>query len=99
MAPVEVCQQCDGACCKKLSVGVILVDRLAELFWAHYGRKAERARFVVHHRCAHLDGHGLCDLWNADPALDRRPAICQEFMCERAENPDLMVLDLSAMEA
>ena len=96
MAPVEVCQACQR-CCRQLAIGLPLGDKMAELFNAHYERDVDKARFVIHHKCAHLTDDGLCDLWHEDEAQDRRPQICKEFMCEKAENPDLIVLDVSAI--
>jgi Fe-S-cluster containining protein len=96
-APVEICQACQR-CCNRLSVGVNLPERLQELMAVHYGREVTRARFIVHHRCPHLDADGLCDLWKDDPALDGRPAICQEFMCEQVENPDILFLDVEGIK-
>jgi len=96
-APVEICQEC-GRCCNRLSVGVNLPERLRELFMVHYGREVERARFIVHHRCPHLDEHNLCDLWKADPERDERPAICQEFMCEQVDSPETLFLDVEGIK-
>ena len=96
-APVEICQNCGAACCHKLSIGVNLPPRLAELFKVHYGQQAGKVRFTVYHKCPHLDKDNLCDLWAADPERDRRPAICQEFMCEKTDNPDIIMLEVKGV--
>ena len=97
MAPVEVCQSC-GRCCNQISVSVALGDGVADLFKAHYGRDVDKARFLINHRCKHLTSENLCDLWDEDEALDQRPDICKEYMCERAKNPRMLVLDVMPME-
>lgn len=94
-APVKVCQEC-GKCCNEYTVGVHLGDLLQPLMKAHYGRKLDKLHFRVKHRCPHLGKTGLCDLFRADARNDKRPMICQTYMCEKAENPELLVLDVEA---
>ena len=93
-ADKAICQTCGAACCHKLSILVNMRPRLAELFAVHYGQQADKARFTVYHKCPHLGEDNLCDLWAADPEQDKRPAICQEFMCEKTDLPDVLMLEV-----
>lgn len=94
----RICQICGAACCHKLSIVVNVPDRMAELLRVHYGQEdANKARFTVYHKCPHLDKDNLCDLWKADPEKDERPAICQEFMCDKTDHPDTLVLEVKGV--
>ena len=96
-ANVEICQLCGAACCHKLAIQVNLPDRLGELFAIHYGQKTSKARFTIYHRCPHLGEDNLCELWGPDAETDQRPPICQEFMCEKTDSPEILFLDVEGM--
>ena len=79
-------------------MGFTINEPMRELMKAHYGRNIETVRFTVHHKCEHLMVDGRCDLWAEDEVMDARPQICKEFMCEKAENPEMLVLDVEAIQ-
>jgi len=81
----DYCSICPGRCCTHLDFKVRVSARNRELLAAHYGTEIQELSFKVHHRCPHLLDDGRCDLWRADPAEDKRPAVCQNTLCGRAK--------------
>lgn len=94
----SACLTCGAECCHKWSFQARVGGRLRELLEMHYGRAIETVRFKVYHKCEHVTADGLCDLWKADPAEDTRPAICQEFSCEKMDDPGLLILPLTGVD-
>jgi Fe-S-cluster containining protein len=91
------CQYCDGDCCKAINLIIKPGARMRELLGVHYGRdpaEIEVLQIGVKHRCPHLGMNGKCGLWNADPELDKRPAYCQEYLCDKALNPGQMIIEV-----
>jgi len=86
------CLHCGGDCCKKLAVQVHVGGNMKEMLFAHYGRDVEVLRFKLRHTCPHLTDDGLCELWHEDPEQDNRPVLCKTYMCEKADNPGLMII-------
>ena len=94
-----VCESCNGDCCKAINLIIKPAPKMRELLGIHYGRdpdSIEQIQVGLHHRCPHLLDDGKCALWNADPALDERPEYCQEYLCDKAQNPGVLVVEAVA---
>ena len=92
----DVCQSCDGDCCKALNIISRPGDKMRALLGLHYGREPEsieRVQIRIYHRCPHLMEDGKCDLWHEDPAQDQRPPYCQEYLCDMALNPGVLIVE------
>jgi hypothetical protein len=73
--------------------------KMKELLSVHYGwviDEIEMVQVSLSHVCPHLDGNGKCTLWNEDPEKDMRPEYCQEYLCEKAQTPGLLIVEAEA---
>ena len=90
-----ICQHCDGDCCKAINLIIKPAPKMKELLSVHYGRMIDEIEMVqvsLKHRCPHLGTHGRCGLWNEDPEKDQRPEYCREYLCEKAQQPGLLIV-------
>lgn len=77
----DLCQDCDGHCCKHFSITVRPGDKMLDLVRVHFGRDdVERIKLHVYHRCEQLDAEGKCSIWDSPD----RPQFCREFICVEA---------------
>lgn len=93
----DVCQHCDGDCCKAINLIIKPAPRMKQLLAVHYGRQEDdidTVQITLHHRCPHLLDGGKCKLWHADPEQDRRPEYCQAYLCDKAQNPGVLILEV-----
>lgn len=91
-----ICLNCDGRCCKAIDLIIRPAPKMKELIGIHYGRDPETIETIqigLHHICPHLQDDGLCALWDEDPEKDRRPEYCQEYLCEKAQNPGVVIVE------
>jgi len=91
------CQYCDGDCCKAINIVAQPGDRMKQLLGVHYGRDPgdiESVQIAIMHRCMHLGNQAKCTLYHEDPEKDRRPPYCQEYLCEKAQKPGVMILEV-----
>lgn len=78
---MSLCDQCRGACCEDLAIGLegLPPNRLEFLTFRGIARQVVlpdgRAihAMLIPHRCQHLTPDGRCD------AYDQRPQVCRDF--------------------
>lgn len=94
----KVCERCNGDCCKAINLIIKPAPKMKELLGIHYGWETddiETVQITLKHTCPHLLPDGRCDLWHADPEQDQRPPYCQEYLCDKALNPGVLILEVS----
>jgi len=91
------CKHCDGDCCKAINFVMKPPQNIAELVGAHYGRDPDTIDTIqigFKHRCLYLTTGGKCSLFHEDPEKDKRPAYCQEYLCDKAKHPGQMIIEV-----
>ena len=93
----DICTNCPGMCCQAIKLNVKPGDKMRQLLGVHYGRNPDSIEVVqvqLHHRCPHQDDNGKCDLWRENPEEDQRPPYCQEYLCDMALNPGVLIVEV-----
>ena len=91
-----VCLDCNGDCCKAINLIIKPAPRMKQLLGIHYGRdpeSIEQVQVSLHHVCPHLLENGRCALWHEDPEQDQRPEYCQSYLCDKALNPGVLIVE------
>jgi len=95
-----VCETCDGDCCKAINLMIKPAPLMQQLLGVHYGRDPESIEMVqvgLKHRCPHLMDNGKCELWHEDPEQDQRPEYCQMYLCDKAKNPGVLIVEVEEL--